>query len=112
MGINKRILRATGAFDADVESISGYLDELAGPEVTDRFLDNITKTLSHIAVFPSSGSLHHSLTANIEDLRMFPVSRYPDYLLFYIGGPEEVVLVRLLHGKRDIGVELEGIDVE
>jgi hypothetical protein len=43
---------------------------------------------------------------------MFPVSRYPDYLLFYIGGPEEVVLVRLLHGKRDIGVELEGIDVE
>ncbi len=97
MSISKRTLRATIAFDADVELISGYLDELAGPEVSDRFLDNITKTLTHIASFPSSGSLHHCQTANIEDLRMFPVSRYPDYLLFYIDGPEEVVLVRLLH---------------
>ena len=112
MSISRRTLRATIAFDADVELISGYLDELAGPEVSDRFLDNITKTLTHIAAFPSSGSLHHSQTAYIEDLRMFPVSRYPDYLLFYIDGPEEVVLVRLLHGKRDIGIELEAIDVE
>lgn len=101
MGISKRTLRATIAFDADVELISGYLDELAGPEVSDRFLDNMTKALKHIASFPSSGSLHHSQTAKIEDLRMFPVSRYPDYLLFYIDGLEEVVFVRLLHGKRD-----------
>ena len=49
MSISRRTLRATIAFDADVELISGYLDELAGPEVSDRFLDNITKTLTHIA---------------------------------------------------------------
>ena len=41
---------------------------------------------------------------------MFPVSRYPDYLLFYIDGPEEVVLVRLLHGMRDLASELEALD--
>lgn len=110
MNINKRTLRATVTFDADVELISGYLDELAGPEVSDRSLDNITKILTHIAAFPSSSSLHHSQTANIDNLRMFPVSRYPDYLLFYIDAPEEVVLVRLLHGMRDLTTELEALD--
>ena len=112
MSINKRILRATLAFDADVESISGYLDEVAGPEVSDRLLYNIAKTLSHLVTFPSSGSLHYSEAASIDNLRMFPVTKFREYLVFYIDGPEEVVLVRLIHGKREVDVELDALDVK
>ncbi|MFM7186738.1 MAG: hypothetical protein ACKO14_02865 [Armatimonadota bacterium] len=43
---------------------------------------------------------------------MCPLSGYPDQLLVFIDGPEEVAVVRLHHGKRYMGVELDEVDVE
>jgi len=105
-------LRISRQFYRDIDVVLAYLGTVASSDVVMRFASAIESTRGHIKQFPSSGRLQDADDSNIDHLRMFPVSRYPDYLLFYIDGPEEVVLVRLLHGKRDIGVELEGIDVE
>jgi plasmid stabilization system protein ParE len=105
-------LRISRQFYRDIDVVLGYLGTVASSDVVRRFASAVESTRGHIKQFPASGRLQDADDSNIEDLRMFPVSRYPDYLLFYIDGPVEVVLVRLLHGKRDIGVELEGIDID
>ncbi len=79
-------------------------------EVSNRLLDNLAKTVGHIATFPQSGNLHYSTVIETAELRLFPVTKFPYYLVFYIAGPEEVVLVRLLHGMRDLSTELQASD--
>jgi plasmid stabilization system protein ParE len=105
-------LRISRQFYRDIDVVLGYLGTVASADVVRRFASAVESTRGHIKQFPSSGRLQEAGDSNIDNLRVFPVSKYPDYLLFYIDGPEEVVLVRLLHGKRDIGVELDGLDVE
>ena len=105
-------LRISKQFYRDIDVVLGYLGDIAGVDVVRRFASAVESTRNHIRHFPSSGSLHYSEAANIDNLRMFPVSRYRDYLLFYIDGSEEVVLVRLLHGNRDVGIELDSVDVD
>ena len=110
MSFRKFSVRATKAFDADIESITDYLYLTAGLDVSDRLLDNLAKTVGHIATFPESGNLHYSTVIETVELRMFPVTKFPYYLVFYIAGPDEVVLVRLLHGMRDLSTELQASD--
>lgn len=110
MSFRKYTTRATKAFDADVESITDYLYLTVGVDISNRLIDNLAKTVVHIATFPQSGNLHYSAVIETVELRMFPVTKFPYYLVFYIAGPDEVVLVRLLHGMRDLSTELEALD--
>ena len=38
-----------------------------------------------------------------DELRIFPISQFPTYLVFYRPLPEGIAVVRVLHGARDIG---------
>lgn len=52
MSFRKYTTRATKAFDADVESITDYLHLTAGVDISNRLIDNLAKTVVHIATFP------------------------------------------------------------
>jgi len=110
VSFRKFSVRATKAFDADIESITDYLYLTAGYEVSNRLIENLAKTVGHIATFPESGNLHYSAVIETVKLRMFPVTKFPYYVVFYTAGPDEVVLVRLLHGMRDLSNELLASD--
>ena len=84
-----------------------YLDEHANESVVARFAAAVSYTRTHITTFPESGNLHYSAVVETVELRMFPVTKFPYYLVFYIAGPDEV---RLLHGMRDLSTELEALD--
>ena len=84
-----------------------YLDEHANESVVARFAAAVASTRTHIRTFPESGNLHYSAVVETVELRMFPVTKFPYYLVFYIAGPDEV---RLLHGMRDLSTELEALD--
>ena len=105
-------LRIAKQFYRDIDIVLGYIGEIAGPDVVSRFASAVESTRSHIRHFPSSGSLHYSEAASIDNLRMVPVTKFREYLVFYIHGPEEVVLVRLIHGEREVDVELYALDVK
>lgn len=40
-------------------------------------------------------------------MRMFPVKKFDNYLIFYQSTEEEVLVVRVLHGARDIAALFE-----
>ena len=105
-----RPLRIAKQFYRDVDTALVYLDEHANESVVARFAAAVASTRTHIRTFPESGNLHYSAVIETVELRMFPVTKFPYYLVFYIAGPDEVVLVRLLHGMRDLSTELEALD--
>ena len=63
----------------------------------DKWIDTLNMKCKQLAVNPYLGRLRKELSA---DLRSFPVEKY---VLFYKPIEEGILLVRVLHGSRDIG---------
>ena len=105
-----RPLRIAQQLYRELHKALEYLDEHADESVVARFAATVASTRAHIRTFPDSGNSHYSSVLETVELRMFPVTKFPYYLVFYISGSDEVVLVRLLHGMRDLTTELEALD--
>jgi toxin ParE1/3/4 len=84
--------------DADLDSIWRYIALQSGSyEVADRFIDAIVERFLLLAEYPHIGR------ARDEDLRpglrSFPVG---DYIILYRMHDQHVLILRVLHGSRDI----------
>jgi toxin ParE1/3/4 len=55
---------------------------------------------------PGLGTRWESHHAQLPDLRFFPVTKFPNHLLFYRPLDDGIELVRVLHGARDIAMLL------
>jgi toxin ParE1/3/4 len=89
-----RILRTTQA-EEDLIEIMAYLGQHSR-RAADRLSANIEKKCAILAQFPELGTLRDELAPN---LRSFPVGKY---ILFYQPIEDGILLVRVLHGARDI----------
>ena len=105
-----RPLRIAKQFYRDLDKALEYLEEHADERVVARFAAAVASTRAHIKTFPESGNRHYSSVLDTVELRMFPVTKFQYYLVFYLSGPDDIVLVRLLHGMRDLATELEALD--
>ncbi len=77
-----------------------------------RFLRETDATFQRLAEFPGMGASYEPDDPLFEGIRVFPVSRFKTYLVFYrpIAGGIEVL--RVLHGARDIhGLLAEALDL-
>lgn len=100
-----RIVRTTDVNDDLFETglRMGRLDPRRG----ERFVTAFESTAARIAVMPGIGSPYPVTNPRLVGLRRVPIQRFKDYQLFYLAGPEELVVVRVLHGSRDIRAILE-----
>jgi toxin ParE1/3/4 len=97
------ILRAQA--DADIDSAADhYLRE--APEVVDALLDSLEATLADIGRSPGRGSPRYAHLLDLPGLRFRMTKRFP-YLVFYVEGPREIAVLRVLHQHRDIPQEFE-----
>ncbi len=91
-----RLLQA----DLDVEgALAHYAAE--APHVALSFLDALEKAYLHIQRQPGTGSLRYAHALDIPGLRFWPCQRFP-HMVFYVERDENIALVRVLHGSRDI----------
>lgn len=97
-----RRLRARPAATADVEESAFFYALEAGPELGERFRQAVERTYAWILENPHSGSPRSRINPRLEGLRMRPVSGFEQHLVFYLPSEEEVEVVRVLHGARDI----------
>jgi toxin ParE1/3/4 len=93
------VLRA--AAELDVESAFEHYLLTAGADVAEGFIDALALAYAHLARHPATGSPRYGLKLNVPGLRSWPVNRYP-YLVFYLDMPQEIDVVRVLHGAMDI----------
>lgn len=97
------VLRARA--DADIDSaLDHYLME--APRVVDRLLAALEKTVKAIEKHPAAGSPRYAMALGIPGLRHRPVGRFP-YLVFYLEGPKDISVLRVLHVSRDIPTDFE-----
>jgi toxin ParE1/3/4 len=71
------------------------------PAAAKRFLQGIRRTSSLLLKFPELGSRMEFETEKLKELRWFNVSKFDDYLVFYIPASTGIEIVRIIHGARD-----------
>jgi toxin ParE1/3/4 len=76
-------------------------------EAAVRFLNAAEQTMELLSQMPRLGALWESKRQSLAGLRCFPVTRFPNHVVFYKSIKEGVEIVRLLHGARDISALLE-----
>jgi len=84
----------------DLEEIKKYLQEKAGAEIALKVIREIRRVIKDIiAPNPNIGS---QVKFDIEkELRFFTIGKYPNYIIYY-SVENDLVVIRVLHGKRNI----------
>ena len=89
--------------EADLDRIWSWIAiEQGAPESAGRVLDAIETGFRLIARHPGVGHLRWKHPPELSDIRMLLVPRYHNYLVFYREAPDQVEIVAIIHGKRDL----------
>jgi toxin ParE1/3/4 len=91
----------------DIERHADYLEENATPDVALRFRAAITDAIDQIAFMPGAGAPREVRNPLLSGLRMWIVSEFRNYLIFYITPEGAIEIARVLHGAQDIKSILE-----
>ena len=92
---------------ADVRAIMSNIGQ-DSPRSARRFLFAVVKLAERLTGIPELGPLYELDHPDLAGLRVFPVPRFKKYLLFYRIHDDEIEVVRVIHGARDIPAILEG----
>ena len=94
--------RLSGPAKEDLWEVWGYLAEHASLDVADRVVSELHEAMEKLAERPQSGHLRTDLAG--EALRFW---RVHSYLVVYLPESTPLVVVRVLHGARDVKALLE-----
>jgi toxin ParE1/3/4 len=86
----------------DMGDIRSYI-AMDNPEAADRVLQAFEASAALLATQPGLGQLKPSLRG----LRLWVITDFPSYLMFYRQRGGQVEIVRVLHGARDVNSILE-----
>ncbi len=67
-----------------------------------RFLDAVERDLARLSAFPGIGTLRQFTAASLVGVRSITVSGFRNYIIFYRATENELQVLRVLHGARDI----------
>lgn len=95
----KPLLRLAQA-DADVQEALDHLLAEA-PEAVAGLIDDLEQAFAHIRRHPGTGSPRYGHELDLPGVRHWSCKRHP-YLVFYIEQSDRILVVRVLHGRRDI----------
>lgn len=66
------------------------------------FLDACEATFDFLAKSPELGGVYPTKNPRLSGLRVFQVQGFPNHLTFYLNRPNNIEIVRIVHGARDI----------
>lgn len=90
------------ARDDIIRQFRYYLVDQDKPEVANRFVKAVERTIDKILRTPSAGAPKHLSNQSLVGLRLWPVEEFEDIRIYYLAQGNEVWIIRVLHGKRDI----------
>src|SRR5262249_18016289 len=87
-----------------VQDLARIVDFLArqDADLADRFLDQAEETFHEIAERPSLGSTFESTNPKLDGLKVWPIKKFPNHLIFFRVVRERVQIVRIAHGAMDL----------
>lgn len=87
---------------ADVLEQADWYRGQSGPRLALRWERAVTSTVRNIVRQPASGSRCAFQSPELRDLRRAAISNFPKHLVFYRSEGEEVFILRIVHGARDL----------
>lgn len=85
-----------------------YFFEANNGSVATRFLKAARSTITQIYRQPGMGSPKALRNLKLAGLRSWPVRGFSEIRVYYLVSDETLRVIRVLHGKRDIELILEG----
>lgn len=93
---------------ADIVRQIGYFIEIGQASVADRFLAATRVAIDRLAETPHAGPPRPMRNPRLTGLRTWSIEGFDDMKVYYLVADEELRVVRILHGRRDIARILEG----
>jgi toxin ParE1/3/4 len=87
-----------------------YLIEKDAEAAAERFLEAARTAMEYIFRRPGVGSPRSFQNPALKGLRSWPVKGFAVIRIYYLASEDEVRVIRVLHGKRDVGRLLEDGD--
>ena len=87
-----------------------YLIEKDAARAGERFLEAVQSAIEMLCQMPGMGAPKLLKNPRLEGLRSWPVRGFPAMRIYYLHVRDELRIVRVLHGKRDINPLLEEED--
>jgi toxin ParE1/3/4 len=94
------LIRSSQA-ERDLSDIADYLGRQSAT-LAIRFLDAAADTFTQVVAQPGLGGVFESRNRRLAGLRVLSISGYPSHLVFYRQRGEDVEIVRVLYGARDL----------
>jgi plasmid stabilization system protein ParE len=106
-----RLFIQASAEDDILRQVEWYA-ERGLPDIAQRFSAAAREAIDALVALPGAGAPKCSDNPQLAGLRTWPVKGFDKFLVYYLARPELLTVVRILHGKRDIGAILESQEVE
>ena len=92
------LLRTSRFLDDYREIVTRIAD--ANPDAADRFCDAVESSLALLSRNPEAGRL--AGFPSVREVRRWGIPGFRNYIVFYHPRPDGLLLVRLLHGAREL----------
>jgi plasmid stabilization system protein ParE len=93
----------------DLIEIAAWYESQGGVDLAESFVHAAQKLFEKLARSPEIGWKRNFRSHRLAGARLFALAKpFSVYLAFYRPGPNEVVILRVLHGMRDLAPLLEG----
>ena len=87
---------------SDILEQADWYEEQSDRNLSRRWQTAVTRTISLLMRSPLLGQLCHFGDRDLAELRRIPIAGFPKHLLFYKFANEELLIVRIIHGARDL----------
>jgi len=81
------------------------------PHIARRFQTAVMASIDALLAMPEAGPPRPTGNARLAGLRAWSVKGFGEFWIYYLVHPERLIVVRVLHSKREIGRLLERQDV-
>ena len=90
------------AADQDTGDQAEYQTQHQSLQMGLRFYRTAAETFQILARVPGMGKRAECRSSYLKGMRMFPMKRFPNHLVFYRCIKDGIEIIRVLHGARDI----------
>jgi toxin ParE1/3/4 len=94
--------RLSEAAAADINEQADWYEEKSDQMLAERWSKAVTSAVLRILKNPQSGAPCRFSPTELHAIRRVPISGFPKHLIFYSVEDNDVLLVRVLHGARDL----------
>jgi toxin ParE1/3/4 len=96
-----RIERHSAVIEQDLPDIYAFIAQ-DDPVAAERVLDAVEQTLRRLARNPACGAPYPTRNRKLQGLRLFPVSGFQHYLVFYRVEKVSIRILYVTHGARHL----------